>query len=131
GHRLLDFNRVDLQSADVDEEFQPAGDEELARYVDAGQIAGGEEAVGSQGGIIADVAGHHRRGADEQLPVAVDARLDAAHRPPDRGGIEIFIRRVGECDRADFCGAVKLPDSYAAALADLLENARRQRTARG
>jgi hypothetical protein len=49
GEDVLDLQRVDLQPADVDQQFESAGDGEVAVCVEAAEVAGEEVAVGRRG----------------------------------------------------------------------------------
>ena len=71
---LLDRVREDLVAAAVDEVAGPALDPHEALVVDAGEVAGVDEAVGVD--ALLDAARRVRR-PNEQVPVVVDAQVDA------------------------------------------------------
>ncbi len=130
----LHFHRAHLQSAHVDEQFQPAGQVDVSRAVDMAQIAGGKESVRGHGRLFADVFPHHRCRTHGDLIVGAacghQANLNAAHRLAHRGRIERRITRIGKRHRSNLRRPVYLPDSNSHPPVKLIEQTPRKRPAR-
>ena len=129
--RCLHLQRIDLVAADLDQEFEAAGDGEGAVGVLPGEIAAAQPAVLERGGVghgIVEITGRHRGRLQQQLAHAIaeigiegDPGPCVAGRAADGVPRRIGIGRVVVGDEDRLGRAVGLPQRDAEAIAEALE----------